>query len=115
MAKEFLHDWQKKSLEHEKSYKQFLAKADKKKVLKILPEIHEDAVNTVNCLNCAACCKNYSPRFKPPDIKRVSKYLHMKEGVFIEKYLKIDEEGDFVVTVPCLALFRVWPCTLFKT
>jgi len=114
MAKEFLHDWQKKSLEHEKSYKQFLAKADKKKVLKILPEIHEEAVNAVNCLNCAACCKNYSPRFKPPDIKRISKYLHMKEGVFIEKYLKIDEEGDFVViSKPCPFLGADNYCSIY--
>ena len=47
-------------------------------------------------------CKNYSPRFKTPDIKRISKHLQLKEGVFIETYLILDEEGDYVVkTKPC--------------
>jgi len=56
----------------------------------------------VDCLQCAACCKNYSPRFKTPDVKRISKHLGMKESVFIETYLRVDEEGDFVVkSSPC--------------
>jgi Fe-S-cluster containining protein len=42
------------------------------------------------------------PAVKTPDIKRISKHMGMKEGVFIEKYLQIDEEGDYVLTSkPC--------------
>ena len=102
MSKGILQNWAKKSTEHQKQYKQFLSRADKNKVLKVLPDIHEEAVENINCLDCAACCKNYSPRFKTPDIKRISKHLDMKEGVFIEKYLHLDEEGDYVVkSKPC--------------
>jgi hypothetical protein len=85
-----------------KKYKQFLQKADKNKVLKALPTLHEEAFKKINCLDCAMCCKNYSPRFKTPDIKRISKHLKMKEGVFIETYLRLDEDGDYVAnSKPC--------------
>lgn len=102
MNKDLLHNWEKKSSERQKLYKQYLQKADKNHVLKQLPELHEEAFEKINCLQCANCCKNYSPRFKTPDIKRISKHLKMRESDFIEKYLKVDEEGDFVVkSTPC--------------
>ena len=68
-------NWQKQSAENQKKYKQFLNKADKNAVLKQLPQLHEEAFAKIDCLSCAACCKNYSPRFKTPDIKRISKHL----------------------------------------
>lgn len=96
------NSWQKKSAEHQKEYKRFLQRADKNKVLKQLPKLNEQAFERIDCLQCAACCKNYSPRFKTPDIKRISKYLKMKEGDFIETYLRLDEDGDYVVkSSPC--------------
>jgi len=102
MSKDILHNWKKKSEERQKLYKNYLLKADKNKVLKQLPDLNEAAYEKINCLNCAACCKNYSPRFKTPDIKRIAKHLDLKEGLFIEKYLNLDEEGDYVVnTKPC--------------
>lgn len=97
-----LESWQKKSEEHQKQYKNFLQRANKNKVLKELPSLHEAAFNTIDCLDCAACCKNYSPRFKTPDIKRISKHLKLKESVFIETYLILDADGDYVVkSKPC--------------
>jgi len=97
-----VNDWQKQSTAHQKQYKQLLQRADKNRVLKQLPSLHEEAFSKINCLDCAACCKNYSPRFKTPDIKRISRHLQMKEGDFIETYLRIDEDGDYVVkSTPC--------------
>lgn len=94
--------WEKKSKEKAKSFKNFLARANKNAVLKELPQLHEEAFEKIDCLQCAACCKNYSPRFKTPDVKRISKHLGQKESVFIENYLKVDEEGDYVVkSTPC--------------
>src|SRR5580692_6403812 len=102
MSKKLLDNWQKKSDEHQKLYKQFLHRADKNKVLKALPDLHEEAFSNINCLDCANCCKNYSPRFKTPDIKRISKHLKMRESEFIDDYLRLDEDGDYVVkSVPC--------------
>ncbi|MFI5185379.1 MAG: YkgJ family cysteine cluster protein [Chitinophagales bacterium] len=94
--------WEKKSAERQKVYKQYLQKADKNKVLKRLPGLNEEAFSKIDCLQCANCCKNYSPRFKTPDIKRISKLLKMRESDFIQTYLKVDEDGDFVVkSTPC--------------
>ena len=79
-----------------------LKKIKLQKALKWLPELHEEAFQQINCLDCAGCCKQYSPRFKTPDIKRIARFLQMKEGVFIETFLRLDEEGDYVTQqAPC--------------
>lgn len=102
MKNELLHQWEQKSLDRQKLYKQTLDKADKTKTLKQLPAYHNEAFEQVDCLACANCCKNYSPRFKPPDIKRIAKALKMSESALMDKYLTRDEEGDYVViTKPC--------------
>ena len=95
-------NWAKKSLEKQKEYKRFLQRAEKNKVLKKLPFLTEEAFEKIDCLKCSQCCKNYSTRFKTPDIKRISKKLKMRESEFIDTYLNVDEEGDFVVkSTPC--------------
>ncbi len=117
MAKVFVtqENWEKITHEHHKLYKQFLQKADKNKTLKQLPALHEEAFEKMDCLKCANCCKNYSPRFKTPDIKRISKVLQLKEGVFIEKYLRIDDDGDYVtVTLPCPFLGDDNKCSIYE-
>ena len=97
-----LENWEKTAADHEKKYKQFLQKPDKKSLLKVLPDLHDEAFEKIDCLDCAACCKNYSPRFKGPDIKRISKHVGMRETEFIEKYLVMDNDGDYVAnTKPC--------------
>ncbi|TAH00287.1 MAG: YkgJ family cysteine cluster protein [Sphingobacteriales bacterium] len=107
-------NWEKTASEHQKKYKHFLQRANKNKVLQQLPEVHEAAVAAVDCLQCANCCKNYSPRFKTPDIKRISKYLRLKESVFIDTYLQLDTEGDYVVkTKPCPFLGSGNYCTVY--
>src|SRR3954467_14303752 len=108
-------NWQKRSADHQKQYKHWLQRADKNKVLKQLPDAHEAAFENINCLDCAACCKNYSPRFKTPDIKRISKHLKMRESDFIETYLKVDEEGDFVArSIPCPFLGPDNFCSIYE-
>ena len=98
-----------------KKYRQFLQRADKNKVLKTLPMLHDEAFSKINCLECAACCKNYSPRFKTPDIKRISKHLRLKESDFIEKYLRLDEDGDYVVkSKPCPFLGPDNYCSIYE-
>ncbi len=115
MSEEILKNWNKKSAENQKKYKQFLNRADKNTVLRQLPELHEEAFANINCLDCAACCKNYSPRFKTPDLKRIARHLKMKEGDFIEKYLVLDNEGDYVVkSKPCPFLGHDNYCSIYE-
>jgi Fe-S-cluster containining protein len=115
MAEDILKNWERKSADNQKKYKQFLHRAEKNKVLKALPELHEEAFAKIDCLQCANCCKNYSPRFKTPDIKRISKVLGLRESDFIEKYLLVDEEGDFIVnTKPCPFLGTDNFCSIYE-
>jgi Fe-S-cluster containining protein len=107
--------WEKRSAERQKLYRNFLQKADKNKVLENLPNLHDEAFSKIDCLQCANCCKNYSPRFKTPDIKRISKHLKMRESDFIEKYLKVDDDGDFVVqSTPCPFLGQDNFCSIYE-
>jgi len=107
--------WERKSADRQKIYKQFLQRADKNKVLEKLPGLHGEAFSKIDCLQCANCCKNYSPRFKIPDIKRISKHLKMRESDFIETYLRVDEDGDFVVrSTPCPFLGRDNFCSIYE-
>jgi len=115
MQDKIFQNWQKKSAEKQKLYKQYLQRATKNNVLKQLPELHEEAFEKINCLECAACCKHYSPRFKTPDIKRISKVLQLKESVFIETYLVLDNEGDYVVkSTPCPFLGEDNYCSIYE-
>jgi Fe-S-cluster containining protein len=106
--------WVKQSADHQKLYRQFLQKADKNKVLKKLPDLHEKAIEKIDCLQCGNCCKGYSPRFKTTDIKRISRRLKMKEGEFITTYLNLDKDGDYVAkTAPCPFLGKDNYCSIY--
>lgn len=101
--------------ERKAEYKKFLKKANKNQVLQQLPQLHEEAFSKVDCLDCANCCKNYSPRFKMPDIKRIAKHLRMKESQFIDTYLYLDEDGDYVVqSHPCPFLGEDNKCSIYE-
>lgn len=108
-------NWQKKAADNQKLYKQFFQRADKTKVIRQLPALHEEAFEKIDCLSCGNCCKNHSPRFKTTDIKRISKHLRMREGVFIETYLNLDNEGDYVVkSSPCPFLGSDNYCSIYE-
>jgi uncharacterized protein len=108
-------NWQQQSKEKQKQYKQFLKRVDVRKTLPKLPALHEAAFSKIDCLTCAGCCKNYSPRFKTPDIKRISKHLKMRESDFIDTYLTLDSDGDFVVkNTPCPFLGKDNTCSIYE-
>jgi Fe-S-cluster containining protein len=115
MKEDVLHNWEKKSAEKQKLYGHFLQRTDKNKILKALPGMHKEAFEKVDCLTCANCCKNYSPRFKTPDIKRISRLLKMRESDFIKTYLQLDEDGDYVVNKkPCPFLGKGNYCSIYE-
>lgn len=109
-------NWQQKAKDNKKSYKRMLERgSNKNKILKALPELHDEAFEAVDCLECANCCKNYSPRFKNPDIKRIAKRLGMKEGELVAKYLKLDEDNDYVLQQsPCPFLADDNTCDIYE-
>ena len=114
MEDDLLENWAQKSAGRQKTYKQFLQKAPARKVINALPALHDEAFSKINCLDCAACCRNYSPRFKTPDIKRISRHLGLRESVFIETYLNLDAEGDYVLKrTPCAFLGADNLCSIY--
>lgn len=109
------HHWKKLALSRIKEYRYFLEHVNRNRVLPLLPELHETATAATDCLQCAQCCKTFSPRFKTPDIKRISRVMGMREGDFKERFLKMDEEGDFVTqTSPCPLLGEDNHCTVYE-
>jgi uncharacterized protein len=115
MAGITLENWERISGDHQKKYRNFLARASKNEVLKELPGLHQEAFEQIDCLKCARCCKNYSPRFKTTDIKRISKFLKISETEFINKYLRYDEEGDYVAaSLPCPMLGDDNRCMVYE-
>ncbi|MFY7963773.1 MAG: YkgJ family cysteine cluster protein [Chitinophagaceae bacterium] len=110
-----LEKWKEQSDAHQKQYKHFLKNPDKNKVLKQLPKLHNEAFSKIDCLACAACCKNYSPRFKTTDIKRISKHFKLRESVFIDTYLNLDTDGDYVAkSAPCPFLGNDNFCSIYE-
>jgi Fe-S-cluster containining protein len=76
---------------------------------------HEEVFSEMDCLTCANCCKTTSPIFYQTDIERVAKSLRMKPGVFIEKYLRMDEDKDYVLkSSPCPFLDEDNRCRLYQ-
>lgn len=98
--------WQMRAKAGRKQYERLLKQGDKKGFLKVLPILHQEAFERIDCLDCGACCRGYSPRFKSPDLRRISRFLKIKESELIDRYLVVDEEEDFV--------FRSLPCPFIE-
>ena len=107
--------WTRLAESRQKVYRQFLDRVNRNRALALLPDLHEAATSATDCLQCAQCCKRYSPRFKTPDIKRISRVMGLRQSVFIEKYLRVDEEGDYVTrTTPCPLLGADNRCSVYE-
>jgi len=91
----------KKQKENRKKLLQ-LKKQRPKQINEQFNSLHEKEFETMDCLKCGNCCKTTSPIFRNADINRLSKHLRMKSGAFTEKYLKLDEDNDYVLKKsPC--------------
>ena len=78
-------------------------------------QLHEQTFRKVDCLSCANCCKTTSPIFKDIDIDRISKRLRMRPSDFIQKYLHMDEDNDFVLNIaPCPFLDAENYCLIYE-
>ena len=76
---------------------------------------HEEAFEKIDCLQCANCCKTTSPIFRDKDVVRLAKHVGLKPGKFIEEYLHLDDEQDYVLnTAPCPFLGADNYCTVYE-
>lgn len=77
--------------------------------------LHAEEFRKTDCLKCANCCKTTGPLFTNADIVRIAKSLKLRPQQFIEQYLRIDEENDYVLQqVPCPFLGNDNYCSIYE-
>jgi Fe-S-cluster containining protein len=80
----------------------------------VMQELHEEEFQRTDCLTCANCCKTTGPLFTTADVERVAKHLRLKPQKFIDTYLRIDEDKDYVLqSVPCTFLDTENYCIIY--
>ena len=105
----------KQNLSENKALFKKLKKRKPGDVDRLINDAHEEAFDCIDCLQCANCCKTTGPLFTQKDIERISKHLRMKPGQFIEQYLKIDEDDDYVLqNTPCAFLGSDNYCSIYE-
>ncbi|MBS1488512.1 MAG: YkgJ family cysteine cluster protein [Bacteroidetes bacterium] len=98
-----------------KKFLQQLKKKDGRKVDTQFHQIHEEVFAETDCLTCANCCKTTSPIFYQTDIERAAKALRLKPGDFVDRYLKVDADKDYVLnTSPCAFLGNDNRCSIYE-
>jgi uncharacterized protein len=103
--KEFLEFIRKESATGKKEYASFfrmLSLRDGSKVDAAFHRLHETVFAETDCLSCANCCRTLGPRITGADVRRVSAAMKIRPAELTEKYLRVDEDGDYVFrTMPC--------------
>ncbi len=76
---------------------------------------HRAVFAQTDCLACANCCKTTSPIFLDKDIERIAQHLKMRPAHFVEKYLYLDDEKDYVLhAAPCPFLNTDNRCGIYE-
>ena len=92
-----------------------LKKKNTKQVDLLFHELHDEVFEEIDCLSCANCCKTTSPIFRDVDIERLAKHLRKPVNEFTKSYLKMDNEGDWVLqTSPCPFLGEDNYCSVYE-
>lgn len=112
---ESLSELAKDKHKENKDFFKKLKKKPPKQLDYIMQELHEAEFQRTDCLTCANCCKTTGPLFTDKDIARISKHFKMKPQPFIDQYLRLDEENDYVLqTVPCTFLGADNYCGIYE-
>ena len=100
-----------------KEHKKFFQKLKKKPPRNLdreMQELHETEFKRTDCLTCANCCKTTGPLFTNKDIERIARHFRMKPQQFIEGYLRVDEDNDYVLQqLPCPFLGADNYCSIY--
>ncbi len=78
--------------------------------------LHDEVMGCTDCLQCAACCRTLGPAIYNVDIERMAKTLRLKPSEVVEKYLRVDEDGDYVFkSMPCPFLGADNYCSIYES
>ena len=99
-----------------KSFFRKLKKLKPKDLDIVTNEYHDRAFENIDCLKCANCCKTTGPLLKNKDIDILADELKLRQAEFADKYLRIDEDGDWVFkNLPCPFLENDNHCNVYSS
>lgn len=114
---DILYKLPERAKDKHKENKDFFKKLKKKPPKRLdymMQELHDAEFNKTDCLECANCCKTTGPLFTDKDIERIAKHFKMKPQAFINEFLRIDEDNDYVLqSVPCTFLGADNYCSIY--
>lgn len=103
------------SAKQNKELLQKLKRTKPKNLDEIFHRFHQEVFEEIDCLECANCCKTTSPIFQHSDIERLAKALRMRVSEFIDSYLHMDDENDYVLNkAPCPFLGNDNKCIVYE-
>ena len=108
------HSKSKLKRKENKKFFRDLKKINSKKLDQTIHSLHNNEFGCTDCLKCANCCKTTGPLFTDKDISRISKFLKIKPSLFTDKFLRVDEDHDYVLkTLPCSFLLEDNRCSIY--
>lgn len=115
---EVIRELPKRAQEKQTENKKYFTKLKKKPPKNldyVMQELHEAEFEKTDCLKCANCCKTTGPLFTNIDVERIAKHFKLKPQKFIDQYLRIDEDNDYVLqSVPCTFLGADNYCSIYE-
>lgn len=114
-----IQQYQNKAKEQYSNHKNLVKQLKRKKPKNLdarVAQFHEEVFETIDCLDCANCCKSISPIISDNDIRRIAKSLKIKPGDFVDQYLELDQENDYVFkSQPCPFLGNDNYCSIYDS
>ncbi len=113
-----LGNWKEQAQNEFKGFEQYFKRLRRKpprNLDEVMGELHEAVFEDIDCLSCANCCKTTSPIFRDKDIERIAKHLGMRPAEFVQRYLHLDEDQDYVLNeAPCAFLGADNYCSIYE-
>ncbi len=88
-------------------FRSFLKGRSSKNLDSIVHELVKQVSEAIDCTACGACCKEFHPILKEPDIEKLSKSLSISPEQFRTSYVEKDVDDDNV--------FNQTPCPFLKS
>ena len=117
MEKEYLLILEKAKSRYNQTKKSMsiLSKRSIKSFDRILQSIHGEVFEKIDCTKCANCCRKLGPMFNETDIEKMSSHCGLRRKDFIEKYLRMDEDNDYVfISMPCPFALEDNLCSVYE-
>ena len=108
------HSNSKLKRKENKKFFRDLKRINSKKLDQSIHSLHQNEFECIDCLKCANCCTTTGPLFTDKDISRISRFLKIKPSLFTDKFLRVDEDQDYVLKkLPCSFLLQDNRCSIY--